>query len=75
MRARIRVSRIEAVREAFPTAIISNGFDTRWNGGCSDPGCCPQHPGVESDGEPMVSIEIPGISGTSFHRWVVAQDG
>lgn len=26
------------------------------HGGCIDPGCCSQHPGVTADGAPMLSV-------------------
>ena len=39
-------------------------------GGCSDPGCCTQHPGVTAMGEPMASLETK-VSGTQLHRIAV----
>lgn len=58
--------------------LISSGLDPlattisaskRWNGGCGDPECCPQHPGV-TQGESMVSIKTI-ISGNKLHKIAV----
>lgn len=41
-----------------------------WNGGCSDPRCCLQHPGL---GDPAWGTLVTSASGTQAHRvWVEA---
>jgi len=38
-----------------------------WAGGCVACGCCPQHPGVNKYGQPMLSV-VSKLSGKRLHR-------
>jgi len=66
---RIKASNIVSVLAIFPGAIIVPAPGP-WLHGCSDPDCCIQHPGVASDGSPMVGIKVP-VTGGAFHRALV----
>lgn len=68
---RVKESNASAAVRAIPGARIT-AAPTRMAGGCSDPQCCTQHPGV-IDGERAVGILLPeGVSGRAAHRALVA---
>jgi hypothetical protein len=67
MRARIKKTNHAAVAALFPEAVFCTPHTT-WGSGCSDPGCCSQHPTIGK----MIGINVPGISGNEFHRRLVA---
>jgi hypothetical protein len=68
---RVREGNGAAALRAIPGAYVT-ATPRQMAGGCGDPGCCPQHPGV-IDGEPAVGVALPaGMSGRAAHRALVA---
>jgi len=68
---RVRRSGLAAVLAMFPGATECEP-PTALDCGCTDPGHCPQHPGVTATGDPMAGVRVPGVSGRGFHRRLVA---
>ena len=64
---RVKQGNVSAAISAFGGGRVV-ASPSSWHGGCNDPGCCIQHPGV-IDGEEAIGIELPeGMSGNQANK-------
>lgn len=53
-------------------ALPPGSADSGWYGGCSDPGCCDQHPGVVAHPERWCAIRTTASGRRAHQIWLAA---